>query len=112
MFHFINICGFSGILILLVTIILLITGIVIVSLSRSKKMLILFAILSLLPLSLGVLATSKARLNKCSSSEPGSSSYNAYQENCAEAKYPTYLGAGSSALLLFIAGIGAIKKKK
>ena len=121
MFQFIRICGISGILILFATIILLIVGIVTVNSSRSKKTVVIFALVSLIPLTLGLLATAStfakvkyhSEINNYPLPEPDSPRYEVYQNSCAEAKYPIYLGVGSSALLLSIAGIGAsIKKEK
>ncbi len=57
MIRFVMSCGISGILILLVTAMLLVGGILIVSLSKSKKAIAIFALVSLIPLALGLGAT-------------------------------------------------------
>lgn len=113
MIEFIKVCGIVGFLILLLTPVLLLVDVLIAVLCKSRKPLAIFAIVALIPLLLGLLGTaagySQVQRVSATTDSPDEA---IIQHGHAQARYTTYLGAGSTGLLLLIVIIGMAPKKK
>lgn len=112
MIEFIKVCGIVGILILLLTPMLLLADVLIAFLCKSRRPLAVFALVALIPLILGLLGTAAgySKVNKASGTTECLDTAT-IEHGRAQARYTTYLGGGSTGLLLLIAVIGMASKK-
>jgi hypothetical protein len=108
--------GIFGILIILIFSLLLVTGVVVVAITRSRRALITFALLALSPLILGVLGTCIGNMlvSKDTQRFPANPEAARAMETKArrEAWMPTYLGSGATVALLMVGGCGIAFTKK
>jgi hypothetical protein len=113
MIEFIKVCGIVGIVILLLTPVLLLVDVLIAVLCKSRKPLAIFAVVAFIPLLLGLLGTAAgySQVRRVSQTLE-SPDIALIQHGRAQARYTTYLGAGSTGLLLLIVVMGMAQKKK
>ena len=111
---FIKICGIFGVFVLFVSLVLLVTGVVLLWMAETRRTMAVFLVVSLLPLMLGLAGTMigyhrvdmvAGRLEKD----------DADKEEIVElgrkhARYTTYLGIGTSAVLLCLGAAGLLTK--
>lgn len=113
--------GFSGIAIIAVTLFLTLFGILFIAVTRSKRVTILFAVVSFLPLLIGLSGTymgermidEQMRIETAVSSpdeQPHPEDVEVIGRQ--EAKSPTYLGLAATTLLLAISGCGMVFARK
>ena len=113
MLDFLKICGICGLLSLVSTFALLVAGIAAACLSKSRRALITFAVIALLPLLIGLLGTAAGyhRVSRAgeriNSPEPA-----LIQHGREQARYTTYLGLGCTGLLWVIVVVAASLKKQ
>ena len=113
MIEFIKVCGIVGFIILLLTPVLLLLGILIAVLCKSRKPLAIFAVVAFIPLLLGLLGTAAGYSQVHSVSgrlEPPDAAL--IQHGRAQARYTSYLGAGCTILLWLICALGAATKRE
>ncbi len=112
MIYFINTSGVAGILILVLAGLLLVAGILVICLARSRRHVLLFALAASLPLIIGVVGTSagyaRVRAVVASESAPDAA---VVEHGRAMARRTTYLGGGVSALLWVVALVGMAAKR-
>ena len=95
---------------------LLVTGIFVVSITRSRRAIFTFALLAFLPLVLGLLGTFIGNIQVSIETQRSPSDPEYARSMRAEARReswnPTYLGLGASAALLLAVGCGIALTKK
>lgn len=113
MIEFIKGSGIVGCFILWLTPVLLLVDVLIAVLCKSRKPLAIFAVVAFIPLLLGLLGTAAGYSRVRSVSETVELSNAAtIQHGRTQARYTTYLGTGSTGLLLLVAVMGMALKKK
>lgn len=109
--------GIFGIPIILFFFLLLVTGILVVAITRSRRAILTFSILAFFPLILGVLGTVVGNILVSKDTQRFSANPEAARamevEARREASIPAYMGSGATIALLIACGCGsALTKKK
>jgi uncharacterized membrane protein YdfJ with MMPL/SSD domain len=104
--------GPIGFLIIVIFSLLLVSGIVVVSIRPSRRVLFTFALLAFLPLLLGLLGTFIGNTQVPMSYNDPETARAMEAKSRRDARMPTYLGSGASAALLMAAGCGMALTKK
>lgn len=109
--------GIFGLLIILFFFVILVTGIVVVAITRSRPAAITFALLAFFPLLLGLCGTYLGDLKVDEYTETVTPEILENEQSVVaggrrEARITTYLGSGATAALLMAAGCGIALTKK
>lgn len=112
MIHFIISSGIFGFLVIVMTCFLVPISIIILFLTKGRKAIVILALLALLPLGIGLIGTAIGYAAvKSASKTMEKPDQELIKSGQSEARNASYLGAGSTLLILIICAIGAALKK-